>query len=99
MNKVNIIKDIVSSYYDITVDELESRSKKQNYATARSLAYYLLHMHTPMSMKDIGKRLGNRDHSTVVTMKKKAMYMYKNDIVTLQKILNEKLNNYYERKN
>tara|TARA_Y100000592_G_C5423666_1_gene294519 strand:- start:1067 stop:1237 length:171 start_codon:yes stop_codon:yes gene_type:complete len=56
-------------------------------------------MHTPMSMKDIGKRLGNRDHSTVVTMKKKAMYMYKNDIITLQKILTEKLNNYHERKN
>ena len=53
-------------HFDITVDLLLSRTRRQAVANARHVAMYLTKRLTSHSLKVIGLHFGNRDHSTVV---------------------------------
>lgn len=46
--------------------EIVSKSRKQNIVQARQLAMYICHKYTDMPYSQIGRRFGNRDHSTVL---------------------------------
>ncbi len=55
---------IVCSCCGITQDQMKSSSRKQEYVTARNLAFYLIRKHFPYTLEDIGKHF-DRKHSTV----------------------------------
>ncbi|XCN73912.1 MAG: chromosomal replication initiator protein DnaA [Candidatus Electrothrix aestuarii] len=59
------IRDVISSQYKISVDELTSRSRKRAVSFPRQIAMYLTRKYTEESLADIGN-LYNRDHSTVL---------------------------------
>lgn len=59
------IRDIISSQYKISVEELTSRSRKRVVSFPRQIAMYLTRKYTEESLADIGN-LYNRDHSTVL---------------------------------
>ena len=63
---IDDIKDYVSKFYDIPVEMLESKSRKHEIALARQMAMYLAKNLTDLSLKNIGKNFGGRDHSTVL---------------------------------
>lgn len=52
--------------YNITTSELVSNSRKQHLIQARQTAIYLSYDLTNLSLSQIGKNFGNRDHSTVI---------------------------------
>ncbi|MCI5189411.1 MAG: chromosomal replication initiator protein DnaA [Candidatus Electrothrix sp. AS4_5] len=60
-----IIRDIISSQYKISVEELISRSRKRAVSFPRQIAMYLTRKYTEESLANIGN-LYNRDHSTVL---------------------------------
>ena len=60
------IKEIVSSYYNISTDIIESKSRKHEIALARQMCMYLAKRFTSLSLKAIGSHFGGRDHSTVL---------------------------------
>ncbi|WP_320171066.1 chromosomal replication initiator protein DnaA [Maridesulfovibrio sp.] len=51
--------------YELTPDQLRSKSRKRQIVLARNTAFFLARKHTDLSLKDIGSRLGRR-HSTVI---------------------------------
>lgn len=51
--------------FSVSREQLVSASRKQEYVTARSTAYYLARKHTDLSLESIGRRF-NRRHSTVL---------------------------------
>ena len=56
----------VARCYNITVADIRSRKRTANISDARKTAMYCIREITGMSMEDIGKECGGRDHSTVV---------------------------------
>jgi chromosomal replication initiator protein len=65
------IIETVADYYRLTVDDLLSRSRKREIASARQTAMYLCREMTNESYASIGSRFGGRDHSTVIHAHKK----------------------------
>ncbi|BDQ35361.1 chromosomal replication initiator protein DnaA [Pseudodesulfovibrio portus] len=59
------IIDFICKSYSLSHDELKSKSRKRQVVLARNTAFYLARMHTELSLKAIGERLGRR-HSTVL---------------------------------
>lgn len=63
---ISIIQDIVSSYFDLRVEELKSQRRTRNVSYPRQIAMYLSRKLTDMSLPKIGDEFGGRDHSTVI---------------------------------
>ncbi len=61
-----LIVDVVAEHYNITPAEIYSKDKSRNISYPRQIVMYLCRRLTDMSVTDIGKSLGNRDHSTVL---------------------------------
>lgn len=60
------IIEYISKYFGIEPDVLQGQSRSRDITNARQIAMYLIRRMTNLSLKDIGKALGNRDHSTVM---------------------------------
>ena len=60
------IVDIVADHYGITSQEIYSKNRSKTVAYARQIAMYLCKKYLSMSLVDIGKSIGDRDHSTVI---------------------------------
>jgi chromosomal replication initiator protein len=55
-----------AEYFNITLDDLCSKSRTRTLVTARQIAMYLCRELTDMSLPKIGAELGGRDHTTVI---------------------------------
>ena len=60
------IVEVVSEHFNINQADVYSTKKSRNIAYPRQIAMYLCRQLTDYSLTDIGKILGNRDHSTVL---------------------------------
>lgn len=60
------IVDIVADHYGITSQEIYSKNRSKKVAYPRQIAMYLCRKFLSMSLDDIGKSIGDRDHSTVI---------------------------------
>lgn len=56
----------VCAHYGVKLRDLLSKSRRQTIVQARQLAMYLSHKYTDLSLSQIGRRIGGRDHSTVL---------------------------------
>ena len=55
-----------AQYFDVSIEELQSKSRNRTLVTARQIAMYLLRELTDMSLPKIGQEFGGRDHTTVM---------------------------------
>lgn len=60
------IQAMVAAYYKIPVREMTSARKAREVARPRQIAMYLSYEQTPKSLPEIGRRFGDRDHTTVI---------------------------------
>jgi len=60
------IQKIVCEYFDIPVDLIRAKTRKQEVVVARQIAMYIAKEMTNSSLKTIGIHFGGRDHSTVI---------------------------------
>lgn len=65
-----IIK-VVSSYYDQRPGDLRGKSRQRQLTLARQVAMYLTRKHTQLSLPEIGRGFGGRDHTTVMSSVRK----------------------------
>ena len=63
---IALIQQTVASFYDIAEMEMRSCRRSRSVARPRQVAMYLSRELTPKSLPDIGRRFGNRDHTTVI---------------------------------
>jgi chromosomal replication initiator protein len=63
---VSGVLESVAEHFDIPVEQLTGKSRTQAVVVKRQLAVYLCKALTGESMRTIGKKLGGRDHTTVV---------------------------------
>ena len=60
-----LILEIVSEHFSISISDLKSSKRNSNIAIPRQIAMYLCRLMTDTPLKSIGIILGGRDHSTV----------------------------------
>ncbi len=63
---VDQVIDAVIAYYGLSRDRLVSASRSRSIAFPRQMAMYLARTETDASFPQIGKQLGDRDHTTVM---------------------------------
>lgn len=61
----DIIK-AVGAKLDVKISDIKSRKKNKNIVAARQICMYFARKLTNSSFPDIGDKIGNRDHSTVI---------------------------------
>ncbi len=77
---VEKIVNRVCTLYNVTPDDVRGKGKKQEVADARKLCMYVIKTVCGLTMKDIGKEFGDRDHSTVVYAINSVRTKMKNDV-------------------
>lgn len=60
------IESIVAIYFGLAPTDLHTSRKSRTIALARGIAMYLARKHTAMSYPEIGRFMGNKNHSTVI---------------------------------
>jgi len=60
------ILKVVAEFYNLDPQQLKGPSRDKTVALARQVAMYLLREETSLSLPQIGRLLGGRDHSTVL---------------------------------
>lgn len=63
---VDLIQDVVASYFNLRVDDFKSKRRTRNVAFPRQIAMYLARKFTDLSLPKIGDEFGGRDHTTVI---------------------------------
>jgi chromosomal replication initiator protein len=63
---VEFIVEVVAEHHNLTPAEIYSKDKSRNISYPRQIVMYLSRRLTDLSVTEIGKNLGNRDHSTVL---------------------------------
>jgi chromosomal replication initiator protein len=58
--------EAVCRYYNVSQDAMFSSSRSRTIAYPRQIAMYLARTETDASLPQIGARLGNRDHTTIL---------------------------------
>ena len=76
---IDLIQDIVATYFNLRVDDLKSQRRTRNVAYPRQIAMYLSRKLTDMSLPKIGEEFGGRDHTTVIHAYEKISESLKND--------------------
>ena len=61
-----LVLSTVSKYFDVSIEDMQSKSRTRTLTNARQVAMYLLRELTEMSLPRIGNDLGGRDHTTVM---------------------------------
>ncbi|MGI8940616.1 MAG: chromosomal replication initiator protein DnaA [Actinomycetota bacterium] len=62
----DLVIAVAGEYFDITPDEIRSSNRSRPLVNARQMAMYLCRELTDLSLPEIGRRFGGRDHSTVL---------------------------------
>ncbi len=89
-----LIIEVVTEHFNISMDQMISKSRSSDIARPRQIAMYLCKTMTDSSLDVIGSFLGGRDHSTIIHGTKKIAEEYeKNDNTkTLIDTIKKKIN-------
>jgi len=63
---IDTIQEVVADFFEITVADLKSKSRKKAFVYPRQMAMYFAKEYTDLPLKSIGYHFGGRDHSTVI---------------------------------
>lgn len=63
---IDFIQEVVSDYFQLDLDTLQSKTRKRHIVQARQLAMFFSKKYTEASLASIGKQIGKRDHATVL---------------------------------
>lgn len=65
LNPKDVI-NAVAKHFKVSVEDLKGSSRKSRLVFARQIAMYLLRQNLELSLDEVGRSLGDRDHSTVI---------------------------------
>jgi chromosomal replication initiator protein len=63
---IDYIQKVVCNYFNMTVDKLNSKTRKREVVQARQIAMYFAKNMTKSSLASIGANIGGKDHATVL---------------------------------
>ncbi|MBQ9199775.1 MAG: chromosomal replication initiator protein DnaA [Lachnospiraceae bacterium] len=90
----DLIINVVSEHLNISPNDIRSKKRNQDIATARQIVMYLCRQYVVISLQSIGNAVGGKDHTTVmngikrIEDKMKSDASFKNTMDTIIKKLN-----------
>lgn len=72
---------VVADEFGVSVDQMLSKSHKAFLAVARHVAVGILCELTSYSMPQIGRRLGGRDHTTILNSRERALALFESEAI------------------
>lgn len=63
---IDYIQKVVCNYFSMTVDKLNSKTRKREVVQARQIAMFFAKNMTKSSLASIGSNIGGKDHATVL---------------------------------
>jgi chromosomal replication initiator protein len=63
---IDYIQKVVCNYFNIAVDQLQSKTRKREIVQARQVAMFFSKTLTKASLANIGSQIGGKDHATVL---------------------------------
>jgi chromosomal replication initiator protein len=93
--RIDDIQRVVSQHYGVSKQDLVSARRTRVIVRPRQIAMYLSKTLTPRSLPEIGRRFGNRDHTTVLHAVRKVEELadrdaqMAEDIETLKRLLDQ----------
>ena len=89
-----LIIEVVTEHFNISMDQMISRSRSSDIARPRQISMYLCKTMTDSSLDVIGSFLGGRDHSTIIHGIKKIAdeYEVNDNTKTLIDTIKKKIN-------
>lgn len=63
---IDYIQKVVSDYFQLDIDVMQSKTRKRDVVQARQLAMFFAKKYTKASLASIGTQIGKRDHATVL---------------------------------
>ena len=63
---IEYIQKVVSDYFQMDIQTLQSKTRKRHIVQARQIAMYFAKKFTKASLASIGSQIGRRDHATVL---------------------------------
>ncbi len=82
----------VSKYFSVDEDIIRGQQRVRDAVNARQIAMYLIRSMTNLSLDDIGREFGNRDHSTVLHSIDRVEGMMKRDTAFAETVKEIKTN-------
>jgi len=82
----------VTDHFEIKISDLKSKKRTRNISIPRQIAMYLCRTHTKLSLPEIGRQFGGKDHTTVIFANKKISELL-NKNSALKKVVNIIVNN------
>ena len=89
---IDVIQDVVSSYFGFEVEDLKSPKRTADLAFARQVAMYLSRELTDLSLQQIGVAFNKKDHTTVLHACRKIEEIMKDDL-KMRKIVDNLVDN------
>lgn len=68
---VPTILKTVASHFNVRVNDLKSKKRSRDISVPRQIAMYICREYTKLSLPDIGRQFGGKDHTTVIHSHKK----------------------------
>jgi chromosomal replication initiation ATPase DnaA len=63
---LNLITPFVAEFYGVSMANLKGHSRLQTLVIARHVCWYLARQHTRLSLLEVGKFFGGRDHTSIM---------------------------------
>ena len=79
LKKLKEIQSRVIAHYGLPPDAMTTPVRTNNIAHPRMLAMFLCCRDTDLTLSEIGRHFGNRDHGTVIHARKKIMQAVRNN--------------------
>ncbi len=83
---LDTILKIVAKHYDIAANDIKSKSRHQDIAIVRQVAFYMMKKMSYCSLQAIGSYIGGRNHSTVIHAISKVEQLIETDPALAQKL-------------
>ena len=77
--RLSDIESVVSIYFGLSPADLHTSRKSRTIALGRGIAMYLARKHTDMSFPEIGRFMGNKNHSTVLLASRRIAKIFQED--------------------
>jgi chromosomal replication initiator protein len=63
---VDLIQKVACEYFGLRIQDLKARKRTKEIANARQIAMYITKQQTHLSLSEIGRYFGGKDHATVI---------------------------------
>lgn len=83
----DLVQRVVANHYQVNQSDLKSSTRSRKITLPRQVAMYLVREMTNLSLPDIGRKFGGRDHTTVMHACKRVEQNQGNDLELKENLL------------